>query len=181
MHRAYRQWGMADGNDSTPMEGDALTEGKGKSKGKGKEKGKEKGRAKSKDKPKEGTSDTSRRKCFFCKARGHAQKDCPKFSAWHAEKKTVGHEQSANGIKEDGWIFALDHEHEEVCEFIMIDSGASVHAGPLEHGQENGFRKSSETRPLLTASGAEMKQHGMRQVTLTQRLERSRRITECWT
>ena len=40
----------------------------------------------------------------------------------------------------------------------MIDSGASV------HGQENGLRKPSETRPLLTASGAEMKQHGMTQV-----------------
>ena len=49
-----------------------------------------------------------------------------KFSAWVAEEKTVGHEQSANAIEEDGWIFALDHEHEEPCELIMIDSGASV-------------------------------------------------------
>ena len=47
MHQAYRQWSMADGNDSTPMEVDALT--------KGEEKGKEKGKAKSKDKPKEGS------------------------------------------------------------------------------------------------------------------------------
>ena len=47
----------------------------------------------------------------------------------------------------------------------MIDSGASVHVCPPDHGQENGLRKSSKTRPLLTASGAEMKLHGMRQVT----------------
>ena len=104
-------------------------------------------------------------KCFFCKGKGHARKDCPKFSAWLAEKKTVGHEQSANSIEEDGWIFALDHEHEELCELIMIDSGASVHVCPPDHGQENGLRKSSGTRPLLTASGAEMKQHGVRQVS----------------
>ena len=76
--------------------------GKNKGRGKGKEKGKEKGKAKSKDKPKEGTSDTSSMKCFFCKEKGHALKDCPKFSAWLAEKKTVGHEQSANAIEEDG-------------------------------------------------------------------------------
>ena len=104
-------------------------------------------------------------KCFFCQDKGHARKDCPKFSAWLAEKKTVGHEQSANSIEEDGWIFALDHEHEELCELIMIDSGASVHVCPPDHGQENGLRKSSKTRPLLTASGAEMEQHRMRQVS----------------
>ena len=34
-----------------------------------------------------------------------------------------------------------------------------------KHGQGDGFRKSSETRPLLTASGAEMQQRGMRQVS----------------
>ena len=173
VHQAYRQWGIADGHDTTPMEVDAHMKGKsqnkgkckGKEKGKDKDKGKEKGKAKSKDKSKEGTSDTSSVKCFFCKERGHARKDCPKFSAWLAEKKTVGHEQSANAIEEDGWIFALDHEHEELRERIMIDSGASVHVCPPDHGQENGLRKSSETRPLLTALGAEMKQHGMRQVS----------------
>ena len=36
MHQAYRQWGIADGNDTTPMEVDALMKGKGKNKGKGK-------------------------------------------------------------------------------------------------------------------------------------------------
>ena len=46
----------------------------------------------------------------------------------------------------------------------MIDSGALLHVCPLDHGQENELRKSSRTRPLLTASGAEMTQHGMRQV-----------------
>ena len=107
----------------------------------------------------------SKVKCFFCKKKGHARKDCPKFSAWLAEKETVGHEQSANSIEEDGWIFALDQEHEELCELIMIENGASVHVCPLDHGQENGLRKSSKTRPLLTPSGAEMKQHGMRQVS----------------
>ena len=167
MHQADRQWSIADGNDTTPIDFFALMKGKGKNKGKGKgkekgkDKGKEKGEGKSKDKPKEGTSDTSSMKCFFCKEKGHARKDCPNFSAWLAEKHTVGHEQSANAIEEDGWIFALDHEHEELCEMIMIDSGASVHVCPPDHGRENGLRKSSETRPLLTASGAEMKQHGI--------------------
>ena len=47
-------------------------------------------------------------KCFFFKENGHAQKDCSKFSAWLAEKKTVGQEQSPNAIEEDGWIFALE-------------------------------------------------------------------------
>ena len=118
MHQAYRQWGIADGNDTTPMEVDALMKGKGgnKGKGKGKEKGNDKGKGKSKDKVKEGTSDMSNVKCFLCKEKGHAREDCPKFSAWLAEKKTVGHEQSANSIEEDGWIFALDHEHEELCD-----------------------------------------------------------------
>ena len=142
---------------------------KGKGKGKGKEKGKEKKQRKAKQRARTSrikrTSDTSSMKCFFCKVKGHARKDCPKFSAWLAEKKTVGHEQSANAIEGDGWIFALDYEHEELCELIMIDGGASVHVCPPDHGQENGLRKSSETRPLLTASGAEMKQHGMRQVS----------------
>ena len=77
----------------------------------------------------------------------------------------MGHEQSANAIEEEGWIFALDHEHEKLCELIMIDSGASVHVCPPEHGQENGLRKPKEMRPLLTAPGTEMKQHGMRQVS----------------
>ena len=158
MHQAYRHWGIADGNDTTPLEVEALMKKRERAKRKGKEKGqrerakrkgKEKGqreRAKRKGKEKgqrrkgkekgakEETSDTSNVKCFFCKEKGHA----PKFSAWLAEKKTVGHEQSANSIEEDGWIFALDHEREELCELIMIDSGASVHVCPPDHGQENG-------------------------------------------
>ena len=40
MHQVYTQWGIADGNDTTPMEVDALMKGEGKNKGKGK--GKEK-------------------------------------------------------------------------------------------------------------------------------------------
>ena len=102
-------------------------------------------------KPKEGTPHTSSMKCFFCKEKGHARKDCPKFSAWLAEKRTVGHGQSVNAIEEYGWIFALDHEHEEPCELIMIDSGASVHACPLEHGQETGLRKSSVSPTTSTS------------------------------
>ena len=111
------------------MEVDALMKGKGKNKGKGKgkNKSKEKRKKKSKDEAKERTSETSNVKCFFFKEKGHARKDCPKFSAWLAEKKTVGREQSANSTEGDGWIFALDQEHEEQCELIMIDSGASVH------------------------------------------------------
>ena len=87
MRQAHRQWSIADGNDTTPMEVDTLMKGKGQNKGKGKgkekgkDKGKEKGKAKSKDKSKEGPSDTSNVKCFFCKEKGHARKDCPKFSA----------------------------------------------------------------------------------------------------
>ena len=89
----------------------------------------------------------------------------PKFATWVAEKKSAGHEQSANSIEEVGWIFALEQEHEELCELIMGDSGASVHVCPPDHGRENGLRRSSETRPLVTASGAEMKQYGMRRVS----------------
>ena len=33
----------------------------------------------SKDKPKEGTSDTSSMKCFFCKGKGNAQKELRQF------------------------------------------------------------------------------------------------------
>ena len=77
----------------------------------------------------------------------------------------MGHEQSAKSIEGDGWILALNQEHGELCELITIDSGASVHVCPPHHGQQNELRKSSKTRPLLTASGAEMKQHGMRQVS----------------
>ena len=98
-----------------------------------------KGKSKGKGKPKEGPSDTSSMKCFFCKEKGRARKDCPKFSAWVAEKKTVGHEQSVNAIEEDGWIFALDHEHEELCELVMIDSGASVHVCPLMIAKRTDF------------------------------------------
>ena len=90
------------------MKGKGKNKGKGKGKEKGKDKGKEKSKGKSKDKPKEGTTDTSNVKCFFCKEKGHAREDCPKFSAWLAEKKIVNHEQSANSSrKTDGsslWI-----------------------------------------------------------------------------
>ena len=50
----------------------------------------------------------------------------------------MGREQSANAIEEDGWIFALDHEHEELCELIMIDSGASAHVCPIVDGIRSG-------------------------------------------
>ena len=33
MHQAYRQWGIAHGNDTTPVEVDALMKGKGKREG----------------------------------------------------------------------------------------------------------------------------------------------------
>ena len=81
------------------MKGKGKNNSKGNGKGKGKDRGKEKSKRKSKDKPKEGTTDTSNVKCFFCKEKSHTRKDCPKFSAWLAEKKTVGHEQSANSIE----------------------------------------------------------------------------------
>ena len=47
----------------------------------------------------------------------------------------------------------------------MIYSDASVDVCPPKHGQGDSSRKSSETRPLLTASGAEMQQRGMRQMS----------------
>ena len=171
MGHSGRERHHADGSDAL-MKGKGKNKGKGKSKEKGKDKSKMKGKGKSKDKPKEGTTDTPNVKCPSCKEKGHNRKDCPKFSAWLAEKKTVGHEQSANSIEEDGWIFALNQEHEELCELIMIDSGTSVHVCPPDHGQENGLRKSSKTRPLLTASGAEMKQHGIRQVSYDTEVEK---------
>ena len=34
----------------------------------------------------------------------------------------------------------MDQEHEELCELIMIGSGASVHVCPLDHGQEDGLQ-----------------------------------------
>ena len=71
-------------------------------------------------------------------------KELPQVLGLVSEKRTVGHEQSANAIEEDGWIFALDHEHEELCELIMIDSGASVHVCPPDHGQENGRHRERE-------------------------------------
>ena len=90
---------------------------------------------------------------FFCREKGHARKDCPKFSAWLAEKKTAGHEPSANAIEQARWIFVLEHspntienqsktaanEHEELCELIMIDSGESVHVCPPERGKRSAF------------------------------------------
>ena len=80
-NKRNRQWGIADGNDTTPMEVDALMKGRGENKGKGKEKGKdkgkEKGKGKSKVKAKEGTSDMSKMKCFFRKEKGHAERIAP--------------------------------------------------------------------------------------------------------
>ena len=108
-----------------------------KAKRKASAKGKEKG--KSKDKSKEGTSDTSNTKCSFCKGN-----DCPKSLTWPAEEKTMSH---------------------ELCKLTMIDSDALVHVRPPKNGQGDGFRKSSETRPLLTASGTEVQQRGMRHVS----------------
>ena len=107
---------------------------KEKGKGNGKSKGKEKG--KGKDKSKEGTSDPSNTKCSFCKGN-----DCPKSLTWPAEKKTMSHVLSKS---------------------TMIDSDASVHVCPHKHGQGDGFRKSSETRPL---PGAAMQQRGMRHMS----------------
>ena len=110
--------------------------GKGKRKGKGKSKRKGKEKGKIKDKSKEGTLDTSDTKCSFCKRNGR-----PKSLTWPADKKTM--------IR-------------ELCKLTIVDSDASVHVCPLENGQGNGFRKSSETRPL---PGAEMQQRGMRQMS----------------
>ena len=50
----------------------------------------------------------------------------------------------------------------ELSKLTMTDNDASVHVCPLNNGHGDGFRKSSETRPL---PGAEMQQRGMRQVS----------------
>ena len=68
--------------------------------------------------------------------------DCLRSLKRPAEKKTVSHELS---------------------KLTMIDSDASIHVCPLKHGQGDGFRKSSETRPL---PAAEMQQRGTRQMML---------------
>ena len=96
-------------------------------------KGKQQG--KSKETLKEGTSDTLNTKCSFYKG-----KDRPKSLTWPAEKKTMS---------------------PELCELTMTDSDASIHVCPLNNGQLDGFRKSSETRPL---PGAVMQQREMRQM-----------------
>ena len=108
---------------------------KEKCRGKGEEKSKRKGKekGKSKDKSKEGTSDTSNTRCSLCKG-----KDCLKSLTWPAEKKTMSY---------------------ELCKLTMIDSDACAHP---KHGQGDGIRKLSETRPL---PGAEMQQRGMRQMS----------------
>ena len=49
----------------------------------------------------------------------------------------------------------------ELCKLTMIDSDASLHVCPLNNNQGDGFRKSSETRPL---PGAEIQQREMRQM-----------------
>ena len=132
--------------------------GKNKGKGKGKEKGKDKGNAKSRTSRRKEHQTRRAMKCFFCKERGHARKDFPKFSAWLAGKKTVGHEQSANSIEEDGWIFALDHEawgavradhHRQLC----VSSRVSTWSWPRERTSQiewnetivDGIRSGNET------------------------------------
>ena len=104
--------------------GKSKHKGKNKSKRKGKRKSKRKGREKgrSKDKSKDGTSDTSNTKCSFCKG-----KDRPKSLRWPAEKNTMSH---------------------ELCKLTMIDSDASIYVCPLNNGQGDSLRKSSETRQL---------------------------------
>ena len=58
--RTDNEWCIADGNDTTPMEIDALMKGKGKNKGKGK--GKEKGKDKGKKRKAKERARTSQRK-----------------------------------------------------------------------------------------------------------------------
>ena len=56
----------------------------------------------------------------------------------------MGHEQSANAIEEDGWIFALDHEHEELCELIMIDSWCETIVDGIRSGNETARNEAGE-------------------------------------
>ena len=160
-----------DGYEATPMKIDALTKGKEKGKDRGKEKGKgeKKSKAKNTDKPKEGAPDKSSMKRFFCKEKGHVRKDCPMFTTLLAEKENSGTREESerhrgnvldlsSGPKPGcRWSQSDTVAAEQLRELIMIDSGASVHVRPPGHGQEKSLRQMKETRPLLTASGAEMK------------------------
>ena len=116
---------------------------------------KEKGKGKCKDKAKEGTSDTSNVDCFFCQKKATPERIALNYRPGSLRRKQWVTSRVQTPFEEDAWIFALDQEHEERCEPIMIDSGASVHVCPPDHGHEYGLRKSSKTRPLLTASREE--------------------------
>ena len=109
VHQANRQRGMADGNEATPVDNDALTNGKVKEKGKGEGKGKGQKEGQHKEQRQTTGRSTRQAECvvFFCKEKGHARKNSPKFTAWLAEKKQTGHEPSANAIEDDGSIFCL--------------------------------------------------------------------------
>ena len=48
MHQAYKQWGMADGSDSTPVEVDAIMQGKAQAKARAKRRAKRKAKRKAK-------------------------------------------------------------------------------------------------------------------------------------
>ncbi|CAK0793479.1 unnamed protein product [Prorocentrum cordatum] len=188
VHQAERRWGV-DG-DSAPMEVDALTSkgkgkdggkgkgkdggrGKGKGDGKGKDGGRGKGKGDGKDKNKVEAS-KKERKCFFCKEKGHERKDCPKFTTWLEEKKKAGHAggsgtaAAVNTVQQDdGWVFMVDEELEgdELCELIMIDSGASANVCPRDHVSENGLREEAHPRRMTTATGELIAQHGRRRVS----------------
>ena len=62
-------------------------------------------------------------------------------------------------------MMGATRDEEELCEVIVVDSGASVHVCPRSHGQESGLRHTELGKPLLTASGAELKQHGRQKVS----------------
>ena len=66
-----------------------------------------------------------------------------------------------------------DRENKELSveQVDVIDSDESIHVCPLNNGQGDGFRKSSETRPL---PAAKMHQRGMRQISYD---SEARRVT----
>ena len=127
--------GIADGNDTTPMEVDALMEGKSKNK----ERQRQRQRERQRKEHGQGEGKNIRHvecEVFLCKEKGHTRKDCPQFSAWlDWEENSGSREQGAKSTEEDEWIFVLDQSMRRLCELIMIDSGASVHVCPPDHGQ----------------------------------------------
>ncbi|CAK0840370.1 unnamed protein product, partial [Prorocentrum cordatum] len=84
-----------------------------------------------------------------------------------AERRWGVDGDSAPMEQDDGWVFMVDEEFEgdELCELIMVDSGASANVCPRDHVPENGLREEARPRRMTTATGELIAQHGRRRVS----------------